>query len=335
MKTILITGGCGFIASNFIKFLLKTEDYKIINVDRMDYCSSSKNITNNFDVNNGRMNHTDLNNYTFYKSNINNKEFISHILSFHGVDIVYHFAAQSHVDNSFNDSIEFINDNVVGTCNLLESCKQYGKLEKFIHVSTDEVYGQITENTPALFEGYYNPTNPYASSKACAELMAKSYLRSYNLPLIITRSNNVYGTNQYWEKIIPKFIRMIYNGKQCPVYGNGGALRKYLHVSDACNGFYKVLTDGKIGEVYEMDSNDEFSSLEILQQIVKIMKPNDDSSLWINHVPDRLFHDCRYLVNPTSMLKLGWNPVMNFNKGLEDTIKWYVDYAIPFDHWQN
>jgi dTDP-glucose 4,6-dehydratase len=334
MKTILVTGGCGFIASNFIGLLLKTGNYKVINVDKMDYCSSSMSIINEYDSINQTIKPRNLENYTFYKSNINNREFISFILKTHGVDIVYHFAAQSHVDNSFNNSLQFVEDNVVGTCNLLESCREYGKLEKFIHVSTDEVYGDVSIDE-CVEDGYYKPTNPYAASKASAELMCKSYAISHGLNLIITRSNNVYGAGQYWEKVIPKFIKNIYENKPCPIYGQGTALRKYLHISDACEGFYTIMVNGEVGKVYEMNSDTELSTISVLSNIINIMKPSDDTEKWIKYVPDRLFHDCRYLVNPESMNKLGWKPKIDFRTGLENTIEWYVNYAIPFSHWND
>jgi dTDP-glucose 4,6-dehydratase len=343
MKTILVTGGCGFIASNFINYLLKLDNYKVINVDKLDYCSSTNNILTEYDPILKTIKPRNIKNYTFYKCDINNTEFISHILNEHGVDIVYHFAAQSHVDNSFNNVQSFINDNIQGTCSLLQCVKEYNKnstngtncskLEKFIHVSTDEVYGELVNSDHEFTEGFYAPTNPYAASKASAELIVKSYAKSYKLPIIITRSNNVYGINQYTEKVIPKFIKMIYDGNKCPVYGNGGAMRKYLNVQDACEAYYKIMEHGKLNYVYEMGTEDEYNTLDLLKEILSIMKPNESFENYIEYTPDRLFHDVRYLVNNKNIKELNWEPKINFKDGLSSVIDWYINYALPFNHW--
>ena len=334
MKVILVTGCCGFIASNFINYVLKErQTYKIIGVDKMDYCSSLKNLTVEYNFETGETSERNLENFTFYKTNINNHEFIMHILEKEKVNFIYHFAAQSHVDNSFLNIESFVNDNILGTTCLIECAKKYGKLEKFIHVSTDEVYGEIIDENHILIEGFYDPCNPYSASKASAELIVKAYARSYNVPTIITRSNNVYGINQFMEKVIPKFIEKIYNGEKCPIYGKGGALRKYLYVDDASIAYLNILENGKIGIVYEMGSTDEYNTLNVLESIIKIMKQDESFDNYIEYVPDRLFHDSRYLVNTTSMNELGWSPKTSFKDGLTKVIKWYTTYAIPFNHW--
>ena len=198
MKTVLVTGGAGFIGSNFIHKLLSTGRYFVVNVDKLNYCGSLKNVEKQYNYEKHCVEDTDLTNYCFYKADINNAEFISDILKRHCVDILYHFAAQSHVDVSFGNALQFVIDNVMGTSTLLECARAYGKLERFIYVSTDEVMGSVSEDKDeiVLKYGIYGSTNPYSASKASAELMVKSYLISYKLPAIITRSNNVYGSQQ-------------------------------------------------------------------------------------------------------------------------------------------
>lgn len=335
MKTILVTGGCGFIASNFIHKLLMTRRYFVINVDKLNYCANLKNISKRYNFNKHTVEDADLTYYVFYKANIANTDFILDILSKHKVDIVYHFAAQTHVDQSFGNSTQFVVDNVLGTASLLECCREYGKLERFIHVSTDEVYGDVTPERKeiVLKYGLREPTNPYAATKASAELIAKSYFISYKIPVIITRSNNVYGPQQYWEKIIPKFIYSLVNDEKCSVYGNGNALRKYLFVEDACDAYLKILERGQVGETYEMGSSNEYSALEISNKLISQLKPDDDPEKWIDYVEDRKFHDSRYLVNETSLEKLGWKASTSFEEGLDKTVEWYTKYAIPERHW--
>lgn len=335
MKNILVTGCCGFIASNYVNYLLKErKNYKIIGVDKMDYCSSLNNINKEFNYETLEVSNRNVEKFIFYKCDINNSEFISHILNIHEIDVIMHFAAQSHVDNSFSNVSSFVKDNILGTTALLECSKKYGCLEKFIHVSTDEVYGEIVDDNHILIEGFYDPCNPYSASKASAELMAKSYARSYGIPLIITRSNNVYGENQYMEKVIPKFINHIYNGSKCPVYGSGGALRKYLHVTDAVEAYLAVMERGVEGIVYEMGTKDEYNTRDLLKLIVSIMKPGESYENYLDYVEDRLFHDSRYLVNDKSMTKLNWSPKIPFPEGLSKVISWYIHYAIPFSHWE-
>jgi UDP-glucose 4,6-dehydratase len=335
MKTVLVTGGCGFIGSNFIHKLLNTGRYFVINVDKLNYCGSVKNVEKKYNYDKHVVEDTDLTNYCFYKADINNAEFISDILTRHKVDIIYHFAAQSHVDVSFGNALQFVTDNVMGTATLLECARVYGKLERFIHISTDEVYGSVSEDRDSIVlkYGLYGCTNPYAATKASAELMVKSYTISYKLPAIITRSNNVYGAHQYWEKLVPKIIYNLQNDKKIPIYGDGSAKRKYLFVEDACEAYLMIMEKGEIGKIYEMESNNEYTALEMANGIISILKPNDDPSKWINYVSDRAFHDTRYIVNPKTLTELGWIAKTPFNDGLSRTIEWYTKYAIPNSHW--
>jgi UDP-glucose 4,6-dehydratase len=337
MKKILVTGGCGFIASNFIQKLLLTDEYFVVNIDKMDYCSSHKNISVLYD--DANINQLSLKNYKFYNINLLETDKIKNILIDNNISIIYHFAAQSHVDNSFNGAQQFVVDNVLGTTSLLEACRQYillgNKIEKFIHVSTDEVYGdvQIGNEEKVIKYGKLDPTNPYAASKAAAELMVQSYVYSYKLPVIITRSNNVYGPGQYWEKIIPKFIYTLSKDQKIPVYGDGSALRKYLFIEDACDAYLLILEKGEIGTIYEMGSDIEFSALEMAALLIQKIKPDECCENWINFVEDRHFHDSRYLVNPHQLDQLGWKAKTSFSKGLDKTINWYLNYAIPNRHW--
>lgn len=335
MKTILVTGGCGFIASNFIRKLLDTGRYFVVNVDKLNYCGSVKNVEKRYNYEKHCVEDSDLTNYCFYKADINNSDFISDILKRHNVNIIYHFAAQSHVDVSFGNSLQFVVDNVMGTSSLLECSRVYGKLERFIHVSTDEVGGNVTGEQEDIFlkYGVLNPTNPYSASKAAAEMMVKSYLRSYKMPVIITRSNNVFGSHQFYEKLIPKCIYNLQNGKKIPVYGHGQALRKYLYVEDACDAYMTIMEKGEIGQIYEMGTNNEYSAYEVAKLLISKLKPDDDIDKWITHVSDRPFHDSRYVVNQSTLSKLGWIARVPFDLGLSRTIEWYTKYAIPQEHW--
>lgn len=336
MKIILVTGGCGFIASNFIHKLLKTGEYFVINVDKLNYCGTLKNVEKRYNFETHKAEDTDLTNYCFYKSDINNAEFILDILKRHKVDILCHFAAQSHVDVSFGNSLQFVVDNVMGTSTLLECARVYGKLERFIHISTDECTGDVTKDREEIVMKYgiLAPTNPYAASKAAAEMMVQSYLRSYKLPIIITRSNNVYGPGQFYEKMIPKCIYNLQHGKKIPIYGEGHALRKYLYVEDACDAYLTIMEKGQIGQIYEMGTNNEYSAYEVAKMLVSKLKLWDDVSRWVTYVTDRPFHDSRYLVNQTTLAELGWSPKTPFDVGINRTIEWYVNYAIPEEHWQ-
>lgn len=335
MKTILVTGGYGFIASNFIQALLDTKQYFVINVDRIDYCSNEKNVSRRYNFETKQEEETDLTHYKFIKGDITNHDFMLHTLQEHHVKIIYHFAAQTHVDQSFGNCIKFVIDNIQGTTTLLECARVYGKLEKFIHVSTDEVHGSVSKDDEevVLKHGIMDPTNPYAATKAAAEFMVISFYRSYNIPVIITRANNIYGPRQYWEKIIPKFVYKLYHNQKCPVYGSGNALRKYLYVDDAIRAFMLVLEKGVVGETYGMHSSEEYSAFNVTKRMIEILKPHSRIDQWMEFVQDRNFHDMRYVVDSTSLTALGWEPETDFETGLLRTIKWYINYAIPYEYW--
>lgn len=335
MKTVLVTGACGFIASNFVHKLLKTGKYYVINVDKLNYCGTTLNIEKEYNFETHKVENTDLKNYCFYKADINDADFISDILNRHKVDIIYHFAAQSHVDVSFGNSLQFVKDNVMGTSTILECARVYNKLEKFIYVSSDETLGDVTKEREELVMKYgmLAPTNPYSASKASAEMMVGSYIHSYKLPAIITRSNNVYGQGQFYEKMIPKCIHNLYSGEKIPIYGQGHAMRKYLYVEDACDAYLTIMEKGEIGKIYEMGTENEFSAYDIAKMLISKLKPNDDTNKWLTYVADRPFHDSRYMVNQETIRKLGWSAKTPFDIGIARTIEWYTNYAIPSSHW--
>ena len=268
-NNLLITGGCGFIGSNFINhFFPKNKVNKLVNIDAMYYCASEENVNEEIRKNP---------NYIFKKGNICNYELIEKTLKEHEITHVIHFAAQSHVQNSFDDSINFTYDNILGTHTLLEACKKYGKIVKFIHVSTDEVYGEsmnTIEETHKTEHSILCPTNPYAATKAGAELLAQSYNHSFKIPIIITRGNNVYGPNQYPEKLIPRFIELLKDGKKVTIQGDGSNVRAFLHANDTASAFETILEKGEIGEIYNIGCDDgmEYSVLEIAKILIKLMR---------------------------------------------------------------
>jgi UDP-glucose 4,6-dehydratase len=314
-KSILITGGCGFIASNFLLYMVpKYTNINFINVDKVDYCSTV----------NGLKPLENLRNYWFYPTDISNSSFIEYILNHHKVDTIIHFAAQSHVDNSFGNSICFTSDNVLGTHYLLETTRKYGKISKFVHVSTDEVYGEVSLNEISSEKSILNPTNPYASSKAAAEFIVKSYYKSYNTPIIITRGNNVYGPGQYPEKLIPKFILQLLRDKKMTIHGDGTNIRNFIYVTDVAKAFEKILFKGNIGEIYNIGCENEHTVLDIAKTLhSKLGKNNFENS--ISYVDDRLFNDYRYCVDSNKLINLDWKPSVSFEDGLKYTINWYSE----------
>ena len=313
-KVVLITGGCGFIASNFLLYMVpKYTNLHFINVDKVDYCSTV----------NGLKSLENCRNYWFYPTNINNTSFIEYILNHHNVDTIIHFAAQSHVDNSFGNSICFTQDNVLGTHHLLETTRKYGKIQRFIHVSTDEVYGEVTINETSSEKSLLNPTNPYAASKAAAEFIVKSYYKSYNIPIIITRGNNVYGPGQYPEKLIPKFILQLLKGKKMTIQGDGSNIRNFIYVLDVAKAFEKILFNGEVSEIYNIGTNNEHSVLDIAKKLHFSLTNNKSLEECIEYVEDRLFNDFRYCVDSNKLLDLGWRTEVDFEEGLTRTIEWY------------
>lgn len=317
---ILLTGGCGFIGSHVVRALLSTfDDILVVNFDKLDYCSNINHLKE-FD---------DDPRYVFVKGDILEPHLVSYILEHHAINTVMHFAAQTHVDNSFGNSLSFTRNNVEGTHVLLEACRTYGSIKRFIHVSTDEVYGTADSSTPGRCEdAVLAPTNPYSASKAAAEMVVRAYHTSYGLPVIITRGNNVYGPGQFPEKIIPKFLLQIMRDIPLTIHGTGENARHYIHVRDVAKAFIKILCHGEIGSTYNIGVEDEKTNLEVAHTLLTLMdKPLD----FLRHVEDRKFNDFRYPVNSSRLHSLGWSPTISWEDGLAETIEWYR--ANVTDYW--
>lgn len=308
---LLVTGGSGFIGSCFIRYMLKKyANYNITNLDALTYCGNLENL---IDIENNS-------NYKFVHGNICDKTLVQELIAEH--DCVINFAAESHVDNSIKRPEIFIQTNVQGTLNLLQASKDIG-VERFLQISTDEVYGSLgkngyfTENTPI------SPNSPYSASKASADLLVRAYYETYGLPILITRCSNNYGPYQYPEKLIPYFILRLLENKKVPVYGDGLNVRDWLYVYDHCAAIDKVLHNGNVGEVYNIGGHNEKTNLEITKIILEAMGKNEDS---IEFVEDRLGHDRRYAIcNEKIVSQLGWTPSITFEEGIKETIKWYLN----------
>ena len=320
MKNLLITGGCGFIGSNYINYIFnKYNDFNIINIDAMYYCASENNINKDV-INSDR--------YKLIKGNLCSYDLVYHIVNDYKIDYIIHFAAQSHVQNSFEDALQYTKDNIVGTHNLLEVVRKYGKIIKFIHVSTDEVYGEsmIEKNeNKKTEESILCPTNPYAATKASAELIAQSYYYSFNIPIIITRGNNVYGLNQYPEKIIPKFIKLLKENNKVTIQGDGTNVRAFIHVDDVVKAFDIILEKGIIGEIYNIgsDDNEEYTVKNVAEILIKKIKNNENYEEYIEYITDRPFNDKRYYISNEKIKNLGWNINENFDEGIDRLINSY------------
>ena len=307
---ILVTGGAGFIGSCFIRHILgKHPDYRVINLDCLTYAGNIKNLD---DV-------KDNANYTFVHGNICDKKLVREIIS--QTDTVVNFAAESHVDRSINNPEIFVETNVQGTLNLLQTAKE-NKIQRFLQVSTDEVYGSLgntgyfTEKTPLA------PNSPYSASKASADLLVRAYYETYKMPVLNTRCSNNYGPYQYPEKLIPFFISRLLNGQKVPVYGDGMNVRDWLYVYDHCEALDIVLHKGKEGEIYNIGGHNEKTNLEITKIILNAMGKDDSS---IEYVQDRLGHDRRYAIDNTKIsTELGWQPSLTFEEGIKLTIDWYL-----------
>jgi len=316
-QSILITGGCGFIGSNALSYLAtKYQSSTFVNLDKLDYCSSENNVSIK-----------DQSNYTFYKGNINDRDLLTTILNKHKIDTIIHFAAQTHVDNSFGNSVTFTEDNVLGTHNLLESCRAYGQIKRFIHISTDEVYGEVSDDNLGCDEesSLLNPTNPYAATKASAEFIVRSYNHSFKFPVIITRGNNVYGPHQYPEKLIPCFILQLLNNEKCTIHGEGTAKRNFVHVDDTARAIESILLHGTTNEIYNIGTRNEYSVREIATMLIRKLKPNDKIEDWITFTKDRAFNDRRYYVKAEKLQQIGWTEQVKFEQGLSETIEWYTN----------
>ncbi len=315
-KTLLITGGSGFIGSNFIHYLLKHYPrIKIINLDKLTYAGNPENLR---DVEKDPR-------YEFVKGDIRNKNVVEPL--FQRVDGVVHFAAETHVDRSILDAGEFILTDVYGSFMLFEALRKAKKIEFFLHISTDEVYGSRDEGF--FSEGdSLNPSSPYAASKAGADRLAHAYTVTYGLPIIILRPSNNFGPYQYPEKFIPLFATHALEDKKLPLYGEGTNVRDWLYVEDHCRAIDLITRKGSLGEVYNIGANSEVCNIDVARHILETLgKPES----LIRHVPDRLGHDRRYALDCSKIRSLGWTPEHQFKEALVDTVKWYKNHP---DWWQ-
>ena len=317
MINLLITGGCGFIGSNFINYIFEKNFYNITNIDAMYYCAEENNV--NEEIRKSP-------NYQLVVGNICDANLINYILNKNKITHIIHFAAQSHVDNSFENSLQYTQDNILGTHTLLECCRNYGKIQRFIHVSTDEVYGESMledEEHHKTEHSVLCPTNPYAATKAGAELIAQAYYHSFKMPIIITRGNNVYGPNQYPEKVIPRFIKLLKENKKVTIQGDGSCVRAFLHAEDTAGAFELILEKGEVGEIYNIgcDKGMEYSILEVAKILIKMIKgDNTNVDDWIEYVKDRPFNDKRYYISNQKLKNLGWDIQVEFIEGLRKLI---------------
>ena len=335
---ILVTGGCGFIGSNFIIEQIQNTENQILNLDKLTYAG---NLTNLQPIDKHP-------NHQFIEGDICNLKLVSDILLDFQPDAIVHFAAESHVDRSIDIPMDFIETNIIGTATLLNATNSYLKSRtkqtrlRFLHVSTDEVFGSLgengffTENTP------YDPSSPYSASKASADHLVRAWHRTYGLPILITNCSNNYGPLQFPEKLIPLMIVNCINEKPLPVYGEGLNVRDWLFVKDHCNAIYTVLKNGIIGETYNVGGNNEINNLNIVNSICSIfdeLKPRLNGSSYselIKYVPDRPGHDFRYAVDTSKINNdLGWSTVETFETGIQKTIRWYLDNEIWWKNIQN
>lgn len=322
-KRILITGAAGFIASHVaIRIVNRYPEYKVVVLDKLDYCSNLKNLL--------PVMGSGGNNFKFVKGDIASADLVSFILATEGIDTVMHFAAQTHVDNSFGNSLEFTKNNIYGTHVLLESCRTAAQIRRFIHVSTDEVYGEtdgdaVVGNHEA---SQLLPTNPYAATKAGAEMLVMAYGRSYGLPVITTRGNNVYGPNQFPEKLIPKFMLLAMRGQRLPIHGDGSNVRSYLYCDDVAEAFEVVLHRGEVGHVYNIGTKKERTVMDVARDISGLFGLRPEEA--IQFVDNRPFNDQRYFLDDEKLKGLGWRERTRWEDGLRKTMEWYV--ANP-DYW--
>jgi len=332
-KTIAITGGAGFIGSHVVRrFVNLYPEYNIVNLDALTYAGNLENLRNI----------EEKPNYSFVKLDIRDYEAIEKVFEKYNFDGIIHLAAESHVDRSISDPLAFINTNLVGTANLLNVAKNHWKNDysgkRFYHISTDEVYGSLplghqlfTEETP------YDPRSPYSASKAGSDHLVRAYFHTYGLPVVISNCSNNYGPNQFPEKLIPLFINNIKNNKPLPVYGKGENVRDWLHVEDHARAIDTIYHDGNLGETYNIGGHNEWTNIDLIRLLCKIMdskldRAESSSEQLITYVTDRAGHDLRYAIDATKIDKeLGWIPEYTFEKGLENTVDWYLEN----ENWLN
>uniref|UniRef100_A0A3Q3AJH8 dTDP-D-glucose 4,6-dehydratase n=1 Tax=Kryptolebias marmoratus TaxID=37003 RepID=A0A3Q3AJH8_KRYMA len=322
-RTVLVTGGSGFIGSHLVCSLVSSHpDWRIINLDNLDYCHSPRSLES---IEN-------RNNYTFIRGDVCNSRLVNHIFSTENIDAVFHLAAKTHVESSFESSSSFQRVNVDGTRVLLDAahCARR-RPQRFIYVSSDEVYGgsrgEVFDESSPL-----RPTNPYAVTKAAAEHLVRSYWDKYQFPVIITRSNNIYGPRQYTEKVIPRFLTLLQKNKKCTIQGTLPVSRHFLFVSDAVNAFLLVLERGAVGETYNVGTSFEIPIVQLAQELVRTNVPESEVSDWLEFVPNRPRVDLRYPIRCEKLQQLGWRADVSWAEGIRQTVKWYQDNQ---DFWSN
>jgi len=342
-KTILITGGAGFIGSALIRYIIKNTSHNVVNLDKLTYSGNLESL--------GSINSS--NNYIFEQVDICNGNELQRVLTNTQPDIIMHLAAESHVDRSIDGPGDFIKTNIVGTFTLLEQTRSYWQsLEvdkkenfRFLHVSTDEVYGDL-EGTSDFFseETPYNPSSPYSASKASSDHLVRAWYRTYGLPILITNCSNNYGPCQFPEKLIPHVILNALEGKNLPIYGDGKQIRDWLYVDDHVSALMRVALDGNVGETYNIGGNNEIQNIEVVKKICIILdeivtkKMNDITSFieLITYVKDRPGHDVRYAINANKIQRdLGWKPKENFESGIRKTVEWYLNNKFWSENIQN
>ncbi len=331
MKSILITGGAGFIGSHVVRcFVRKYPHLRIVNLDKLTYAG---NLANLFDVEKEP-------NYEFIKADIVDAEAISEIFRQYQFDAVIHLAAESHVDRSISNPMEFIFTNIVGTVNLLNAAReiwQNPEGKRFYHISTDEVYGSLGETGLFLESTAYDPRSPYSASKASSDHLVRAYHHTYKLPVVISNCSNNYGSFQFPEKLIPLSINNIRQNKPIPIYGKGENIRDWLYVEDHASAIDLIFHEGKDGETYNIGGNNEWTNIHLIRALCRVMdkkldRPTGDSEKLITFVKDRAGHDLRYAIDSSKLQKeLGWQPSLQFEEGLEKTVEWYLSN----ESWMN
>lgn len=312
-RNIVVTGGAGFIGSNFIHYLMDNTDYNIFNLDKLTYAGNLENLR---DIEDNKR-------YTFLKADIAELSSIEDALSGFDIDIIVNFAAESHVDRSILNADDFIDTNITGTYNLIKYADR-NSIDRYIQVSTDEVYGSLEPDEPAFTEiTPIDPTSPYAASKASADLVVMSYIKTHKFPAIITRCSNNYGPYQFPEKFIPLVIYKAVNGENIPLYGDGLNVRDWIHVEDHCRAIAMVMENGMEGEIYNIGAENEKPNIDVIRTILDITGASGDL---IEYVEDRKAHDRRYAMDNTKIRnELGFEPRMDFKEGIKDTVEWYKD----------